>query len=55
MHLAQERQVAELLGIPAVVTQAALFPVAYTVGTEFRPAARPPAGNVTFWDSWGES
>jgi len=55
MHLAQERQVAELLGIPAVVTQAALFPVAYTVGTEFRPAARPPTGNVTFWDSWGES
>ncbi len=55
MHLAMEEQVAELLGIPATVTQAALFPVAYTIGTDFRPAARPPAETVTFWDSWGES
>jgi len=53
MHLAKEREVAELLGIPASVTQAALFPVAYTIGTEFRPASRPPAETVTFWDSWG--
>ena len=28
MHLAKEREVAELLGIPETVTQAALFPVA---------------------------
>jgi nitroreductase len=55
MHLAKEQEVAELLGIPATVTQAALFPVAYTVGTDFRPASRPPAETVTFWDSWGES
>ncbi len=55
MHLAKEREVAELLGIPATVTQAALFPVAYTIGTDFRPAARPPAETVTFWNSWGES
>ena len=55
MHLAKEREVAELLGIPDHVTQAALFPVAYTIGTDFRPAARPPAETVTFWDSWGES
>lgn len=52
MHLAKEREVAELLGIPETVTQAALFPVAYTIGTEFRPAARPPAETVTFWDGW---
>src|ERR1700759_77793 len=55
MHLAKEQEVAELLGIPATVTQAALFPVAYTIGTDFRPALRPPAQTVTFWDSWGES
>jgi nitroreductase len=54
LHLAKEREVAELLGIPDTVTQAALFPVAYTIGTDFRPAARPPAESVTFWDSWGE-
>ncbi len=38
MHLAKEPEVAELLGIPATVTQAALFPVAYTIGTDFKPA-----------------
>jgi nitroreductase len=54
MHLAKEREVAELLGIPAGVTQAALFPVAYTIGTDFRPAARPPAESITYWDSWGD-
>jgi len=53
MHLAKEREVAELLGIPDSVTQAALFPVAYTIGTDFRPARRPPAETVTFWNGWG--
>jgi nitroreductase len=52
MHLAKEREVAEILGIPSTVTQAALFPVAYTVGTKFRPAARPPAETITCWDDW---
>lgn len=54
MHLAKEQEVAALLGIPSTVTQAALFPVAYTIGTDFRPATRPPAETVTFWDSWGD-
>ncbi len=52
MHLFKEREVAELLGIPPTVTQAALFPVAYTIGTDFRPAKRPPAETITFWNSW---
>ncbi|OBK28208.1 nitroreductase [Mycobacterium asiaticum] len=52
MHLAKEREVAAILGIPETVTQAALFPVAYTVGTDFRPAARPPAETITSWDGW---
>ena len=55
LHLAKEKEVADLLGIPATVTQAALFPVAYTIGTDFRPASRPPAETITFWDTWGES
>jgi nitroreductase len=54
MHLAKEQEVAELLGIPATATQAALFPVAYTIGTDFQPASRPPAETITFWNSWGE-
>jgi nitroreductase len=53
MHLAKERDVGELLGIPATVTQAALFPVAYTIGNDFRPASRPPAETITFWNTWG--
>ncbi|ORJ58969.1 nitroreductase family protein [Mycobacterium simiae] len=52
MHLFKESEVAELLGIPPTVTQAALFPVAYTIGTDFRPATRPPAETVTYWDTW---
>jgi nitroreductase len=54
MHLFKEREVAELLGIPHSVTQAALFPVAYTIGTDFRPATRPPAETVTSWNTWGD-
>jgi nitroreductase len=55
MHLAKEHGIGKLLGIPDTVTQAALFPVAYTIGTDFRAAARPPAETITFWNTWGES
>jgi nitroreductase len=52
-HLAHERQAAELLGIPYDdVTQAALLPVAYTIGTDFRAAARRPIEEITHWNSW---
>ena len=54
-HLGKAAEVAALLGIPAGVTQVALFPVAYTIGTEFRPADRPRATDVTFFDHWGLS
>ncbi len=52
-HLAHEKEAAELLGIPSNVTQAAMLPVAYTVGTKFRPADRPPVEEITYWDDWG--
>jgi nitroreductase len=52
-HLAHEQQAAELLGIPYDdVTQAALLPVAYTIGTDFRPARRRPVEEITHWNSW---
>ena len=35
------------------VTQVALFPVAYTIGDDFKPAVRPPVETVTYWDEWG--
>ncbi len=53
LHLFREQEVADLLGIPADVTQVALLPVAYTIGTDFTPAARPPVEDITFWDRWG--
>src|SRR5436305_2114970 len=52
-HLWDERGAATLLGIPESVTQVAMFPVAYTIGTDFKRAARPPAATVTFWEAWG--
>jgi nitroreductase len=52
LHLPKEREAAALLGIPERVTQVALLPVAYTVGTDFKPAARPPVEDITFWDRW---
>ncbi len=41
-HLSNERAAAELLGIPEGVTQVAMFPVAHTIGFDFKPADRPP-------------
>ena len=53
VHLWREREVAELLGIPfESYTQAGLWPVAYTRGTDFRPAQRRPAASVLHWNHW---
>lgn len=52
-HLDRERDAAELLGIPFErVTQVGLIPVAHTLGTDFRPAARRPLAEVTHWETW---
>jgi nitroreductase len=49
-HLWREREVAELLGVdPKQHMQAGLFPVAYTLGTEFKPAWRKPVSEVLRW------
>ena len=56
LHLFKEQEAAELLGVPYdQVTQVALLPVAYTVGTDFKPAARPPVEGITYWDTWGST
>lgn len=53
LHLGREREVAELLGIPYdTCTQAGLFPIAYTKGTDFKVASRLPAAEVTHWNTW---
>ena len=44
---------AELIGIPyGEVTQVALIPVAYSIGTDFRPAQRRPLESVLHWNRW---
>jgi nitroreductase len=53
LHLFYEKDVAELLGIPYDdFTQAGLFPIAYTKGTDFKPAARMPLDGIVHFDSW---
>lgn len=52
-HLRYEREAAEILGIPYdEVMQAALIPVAYTIGTDFKPGPRRPLDTMTHWDTW---
>ena len=52
-HLAREREAAGALGIPyEEVMQAALIPVAYTVGESFKPARREPLDTMAHWDTW---
>ena len=53
IHLYHEREAAEILGIPYdEVMQAALTPVAYTLGTEFKPAKREPLERMLHWEGW---
>jgi len=52
LHLRLAERAAELLGIPDDYTQCALLPVAYTLGTDFRPARRPAPGTIVHWDGW---
>jgi nitroreductase len=52
-NMAVEREVAQLLGIPYdEVMQAAVIPVAHTIGTGFRPAPRVPVDEVLHWETW---
>jgi nitroreductase len=53
LHLFDADAVAKALDIPDNITQVGLLPVAYTIGTDFKPAARPPVENITYWDTWG--
>lgn len=52
LHLGKEAEAAELLGIPDHMTQAALLPVGWTIGTDFKPAKRPPVSEITYLDSY---
>ena len=53
--LAKAPEVKELLGIPDDVTEIAMFPVAWTVGTDFRPAPRHPAREIAYFDGYART
>ena len=52
-HLLREREMAELLGVPfGNYTQVGLFPIAYTLGTDFKPAYRKPLSEILGWNGF---
>ncbi len=53
LHLMFEQEAADVLEVPKHITQAALLPVAYYTGEDFKPASRLPAAAVTHWDTFG--
>ncbi len=52
LHLIQEQEAAELLGLPDTVMQGALIPVAHTLGTDFKPGPRRDLSRVVHHDAW---
>jgi nitroreductase len=52
LHLAHEKEAAQILGLPDNILQVALLPVAYTKGEDFKPAQRPPVSKITHWNGW---
>lgn len=55
LHLKYEKEITELLNIPINITQAALIPLAYYTGDDFKPAKRHPIDDLTYWDTWGQN
>jgi nitroreductase len=53
LHLAFEQEAADLLGIPFdKYTQGGLTPLAYTVGTDFKPGPRLDSDPLIHFDTW---
>ncbi len=52
LHLDYEQQINAVLGIPEEYASIALIPIAYTRGTDFRPAPRKSLDGVLHIDRW---
>jgi nitroreductase len=52
LHLRFEREIAELVGMPADMRQGVLIPTAYYSGDTFKPAPRRPLDSVLHINSW---
>jgi nitroreductase len=55
LHLVNEGDAAELLGIPEHITQLGLVPVARYTGTDFGPAERGAIGEIVAQDGWPDT
>ncbi|HEX7926869.1 MAG TPA: nitroreductase family protein [bacterium] len=53
LHLRHEREAAEVLGVRYErISQGGLVPVAYTLGTDFKPGRRQPLADVLHINGW---
>ena len=52
LHLCYADEAAALLNIPDNIKQVGLLPVAYTKGTDFKPAKRRPLDELLHWNGW---
>ena len=53
LHLMKERDAAQILSIPYdSVMQVGLIPVAYTIGTDFKPGPRRSLDPIVHFDTW---
>ncbi len=52
MHTFFNDEANAIIELPAGVTQIANILTAYTIGTDFRPAARRPVQEILHWDHW---
>lgn len=52
LHLLREHEMGDLLGIPETETQAGMFPVAHTLGTDFKVADRSKSEAQIHWNRW---
>ena len=53
--LVKAPEIKELLAIPDDVTEIAMFPVAWTVGTDFKQAPRHPARDIAYFDGYART
>jgi nitroreductase len=52
LHLRYEKEISELLRIPADIRQGVLIPTAYYIGDMFKPAPRQPLDAVLHINAW---
>ncbi|MDH6108793.1 nitroreductase [Kitasatospora sp. MAP12-15] len=52
VHLGLEQEMAEVLGLPPTVRQAALIPTAHSLRGSYRPAPRLPLESLLHLDGW---